>query len=211
LSNPHHLPMIQPMGDGYSEMEMSAIREIANIGTGTAATALGTMIGRGIDIAVPSAEFLPVGEVAERIGDVESAAIGVFLPVFGDVPAAVLLVFAQAAADTLCGSLGCEAASEMGHSALREIGNILAASYTNAIGTMTGLQIEPSTPTLAEDMLGSIVSTALIMTVEAADSALFMETAVTIEGEACDFAFLFLPEQSAIEALLTRLGLRDAA
>ncbi len=199
------------MADVYSEMEMSAIREIANIGTGTAATALGQLIGRGIDIAVPAAEFVPLGEVAERIGSVESRTIGVFLPVFGDVPAAVLLVFAKSAAETLCTSLGCDADSEMGHSALREIGNILAASYTNAIGTMTGLQIEPNTPTLAEDMLGSIVSTALVMTVEAADSALFMETAVTIEGEACDFAFLFLPEQSAIDALLARLGLRAAA
>ena len=99
----------------------------------------------------------------------------------------------------------------MGHSALREIGNILAASYTNAIGTIAGPQIEPSTPTLAEDTVGSIVSTALVMTVEAADSALFMETTVTIDGAACDFAFLFLPEQSATDALLARLGLRAAA
>jgi chemotaxis protein CheC len=149
--------------------------------------------------------------VAERIGPVEDECVAVFLPVFGEVPAAVLLVFSIDATRTLCGALGCEADSEMGRSALREVGNILAASYTNAIGTMTGLQVEPNTPTLAEDMLGAVVSTAVIMTIEAADTALFMETAVTIEGEACEFAFLFLPEVTAIHALLAALGLREAA
>ena len=199
------------MTPAYSDFEMSAIREIANIGTGTAATALGQLLGRTIDIAVPAADFVPVGEVAERIGDVELETIGVFLPVLGDVPAAVLLVLTREAATTLCGALGCNADSDMGRSALQEVGNILAASYTNAIGMMTGLSIAPSTPSLAEDMLGSIVSTAVIMTVEAADTALFMETSVTIEGEACEFAFLFLPEESAIDALLAGLGLPRAA
>ena len=199
------------MSNAYSDMEMSAIREIANIGTGTAATALGQMIGRSIDIAIPSAEFVPVSEVAERIGPVEEECIAVFLPVLGEVPAAVLLVFSTAATVTLCDALGCDAGSEMGRSALQEVGNILAASYTNAIGTMTGLHVEPSTPTLAADMLGAVVSTAVIMTVQAADTALFMETAVTIEGEACEFAFLFLPELTAIHALLAALGLREAA
>ena len=60
------------------------------VGTGSAATSLASLVGRSIDIHVPNAEFVPVGELADRIGAVEEVAFGVFLPVFGDVPAAVL-------------------------------------------------------------------------------------------------------------------------
>ncbi len=190
----------------YSDLQMSAIREIANVGTGSAATSLAALVGHSIDINVPNAEFVPIGELAERIGAVEEMVFGVFLPVLGDVPAAVLLVLDHDAAETLCGALGCSPHDEMGESALQEIGNILAASYTSAIGTMAGVAIEPGPPVIAHDMLGSIVSTAVIMTVEAADQALYMETSVAVEGEPCAFSFLFLPEAATVSRLLHGLG-----
>ncbi len=54
----------------YSEFQMSAIQEVANIGTGNAATALSQLIGSGVDIDVPNAEFVQLWEAAERIGRV---------------------------------------------------------------------------------------------------------------------------------------------
>jgi chemotaxis protein CheC len=190
----------------YSELQMSAIREIANVGTGSAATSLGSLVGRAIDLDVPNAEFVRIGELAERIGPVEDSCFGVFLTVFGDVPAAVLLVLSDEAAATLCGALGCDPHDAMGVSALQEIGNILAASYTAAIGQMTGLALEPGPPVISYDMLGSIVSTAVVMTVQAADEALYMETSVSVEGEPCAFTFLFLPEAATVDRLLQGLG-----
>ena len=48
--------------------------------------------------------------------------------------------------------------SDMGRSAIMEIGNILAGSYVNAIATMTNLNIELTTPQIAIDMVGAILS-----------------------------------------------------
>ena len=42
----------------YTDMQLSAIQEIANIGTGNAATALSQMIGASVDIDPPEAEFV---------------------------------------------------------------------------------------------------------------------------------------------------------
>ena len=49
----------------YTEMQLDALRELANIGSGTAATALSAMLGRPVDISVPSARALPLAEAVE--------------------------------------------------------------------------------------------------------------------------------------------------
>ena len=51
----------------------------------------------------------------------------------------MLLLITQRDAETLCRLLGVEAGSEIGESALREIGNILGTSCLNALASMTGL------------------------------------------------------------------------
>ena len=52
--------------------------------------------------------------------------------------ATVLLLLGENDAATLCGLLGVDPADEMAASALGEIGNIVGASYINALGAMTG-------------------------------------------------------------------------
>ena len=47
------------MSSQYTEMQLDALRELANIGSGTASTALSGMLGRSVDISVPKAQALP--------------------------------------------------------------------------------------------------------------------------------------------------------
>jgi chemotaxis protein CheC len=191
----------------YTDLELSAIQEVANIGTGNAATALAQLINRAVDIGVPRAELVPLAEAAERIGPLESPVVAVLTPVKGVMAASMLLAFPFASADALCGMLGCEADSEIGHSCLQEIGNILTGSYTTAIAGMTGIDIEPEPPLLAIDMLGSVIDAVLALSVQSNDTVLFLQTAITVEGSACDFGFLFVPREGAVSSLLAALGL----
>ena len=41
------------MSAQYTEIQLDALRELANIGAGTASTALSEMLGRVIDLSVP--------------------------------------------------------------------------------------------------------------------------------------------------------------
>ena len=54
------------MPKSYPEVQLDALREIANIGSGTAATALSSMLGRPVDISVPTALALPVSRRGRR-------------------------------------------------------------------------------------------------------------------------------------------------
>ena len=191
----------------YTGFELSVIREIANIGTGNAATALSQMVGRSVDIGTPIVELVPLAEAAERIGPLETIVAAVLTPVSGDAPASLLLALPIESAAVLCSLLGTDADSDLGRSCLQEIGNILTGAYTTAMATMTGLAIEPEPPLLAVDMLGAVVDAVLAMSVEASDTVLFLQTSIAIEGTACDFGFLFVPREGAVENLLRALGL----
>jgi chemotaxis protein CheC len=190
----------------YSDFELSAIQEIANIGTGNAATALSQLVMRPVDIGVPRAELVSLADAAERIGPLESDVVAVLTPVHGDLAANMLLVLPAAAAEALCALLGTTLGDPMGESALQEIGNILTGSYMTAVAGMTGLALEPAPPLLARDMLGSVMDAVLALAASASETVVFLQTAIRIEQSAVDFGFLLLPDEGMVERLLEALG-----
>lgn len=95
---------------------------------------------------------------------------------------------------------------EMDLSALKEIGNIIAASYLNALSSLTGLVISPSIPYIAVDMAASILSVPAIQFGQFGDNALLIQTEfgddIMINGY-----FILMPEQDSYDKILTALGL----
>jgi chemotaxis protein CheC len=193
----------------FNEIQLDALRELANIGSGTASTALSSMLGRSVDISVPTAAALPFADAVDAVGPAERIVCGVVIGVQGDMNATVLLLLGEGDAATLCGLLGVDPEDEMAVSALGEIGNIVGASYINALGSMTGLEMEPEPPQSATDMLGAIVATVLAGRAAGDDIALVLDSDLTVEGADCSISFLLVPSQGGVRELLTRLGLGD--
>jgi chemotaxis protein CheC len=191
----------------YTELQLDALRELANIGSGTASTALSGMLGRSVDISVPNAQALPFADAVDAIGEGEAEMTGIVLGIQGDMGGTVLLLVAPADADAMCRLLGLEPGDEFALSALGEIGNIVGASYINALGSMTGMALEPTPPATVTDMLGAIVATALASAALTGDIALLLDSDLTVEGEDCSISFLLVPDQGGVDELLSRLGL----
>lgn len=192
----------------YSEMQLDALGELANIGSGTAAGALSSMIGLPVDVSVPNARALPLADAVDAAGPAETPVTAVALPVVGDLEGIVLMIFAAEDAARLCSVLGVEADTEMGLSALNEIGNIVGASYLRALGTTTGTEIEPGPPQAATDMLGALVSSILAASADTADIALLLDSALRVEGgNDASISFILVPSTDSVQGLLAKLGL----
>jgi chemotaxis protein CheC len=191
----------------YTELQLDALRELANIGSGTASTALSGMLGRSVDISVPNAQALPFADAVEAIGDAEAEMTGIVLGIQGDMGGTVLLLVAPQDADSICRMLGLEPGDEYALSALGEVGNIVGASYINALGSMTGMEFEPTPPATATDMLGAIVASVLAGAALTGDIALLLDSNLVVEGEDCSISFLLVPDQGGVDELLSRLGL----
>jgi chemotaxis protein CheC len=191
----------------YTDLQLDALRELANIGSGTAGTALSSMLGRSVDISVPKALVLPFAQAVEATGPAEAEVTGIVLGVIGEMAATVLLLVPPQDAATLCGMLGLEPDSEYAESALGEIGNVVGTSYINALAAMTGLEMEPTPPATATDMLAAIVQTVLAGHAEGGDVALLLDSQLQVEGEDCSMSFVLVPNQGGVDQLLERLGM----
>jgi chemotaxis protein CheC len=191
----------------YTELQLDALRELANIGSGTASTALSGMLGRSVDISVPTARALPFADAVDAAGDAEAEMTGIVLGIVGDMTGTVLLLVPPADADAMCRMLGVEPDDEFALSALGEIGNIVGTSYINALAAMTGMQIEPTPPAAGTDMLAAIVETVLAGAAQTGDVALMLDSNLKVEGEDCSISFLLVPDQGGVDELLSRLGM----
>jgi len=200
----------------YDEQQLDALRELASIGSGTAATALSQMLGRPVELTVPRALALPLADALDAVGEPDAMVASVVLPTTacrgarGDVELVILLLFSYECAASLCDMLGVEPRSELGDSALGEIGNVLGASAVGAFAQMTGLALEPEPPHVLFDMLGAVVASVLSATVGELDLALVLDASLTVEEAACGMSFLLLPTIGGASELLGRLGLDPA-
>ena len=191
----------------FTEVQLDALRELGNIGSGRAATALSSLLGRAIDVTVPTALALPLADVIDELGHPGEQATGVVLPIVGELDAVVLLLFGRTDAERICSLLGVEAATEIGRSALNEVANIVGTAYINALGAITGLQLEPAPPQAATDTLRAIVERVIAERTAAHDVALLLDSDLLVENEACSFSFVLVPTTASVGELLGRLGL----
>jgi chemotaxis protein CheC len=191
----------------YTELQLDALRELANIASGNAATALSQMLGREVALSVPRVLALPLVDAVDACGSPDESITGVAIPLEGDINGLVLLLISADGAEVLCRLLGVEAGSEIGDSALREIGNILGTSCLNALASMTGLNLGPCPPHLTTDMLGAIVSSLALTQTESMDLVLVLDSELEVANEPCSISFVLLPSDDGVSDLLTPLGL----
>jgi chemotaxis protein CheC len=202
---PAHAPRRRSLtADTYTDAELDALREVANIGSSTAATAMSSLIGVPVEVSTPSARAMQLTDAIERVGPAEMVVTTVVVPVTGDLEALVLMVLAPHTEEGACGLIGVERDSDLGRSALVELGNILAASYLGALSTLTGLSLEPSPPEGVRDMLRAVLSSALIRD-DGEGDVLILESTLSVAVAECSPTFLFVPCGGSVEEIIERL------
>jgi len=193
----------------YSSLQLDALKEVSNIGVGNAATSLSSLIGHKIDITVPSVNVVELNTIISESG--EKLVAGIVVRVLGDIPGNILIIFEEKVAkkiiEMLTGKVEDEP-SEMGYSVLCEIGNILSASYMNAITKFTGLEAIPSVPAASYDMMGAILATTFMEAGQFDEYILDIET-VFLKNDTNDFGahFYYIPVPGSIEKILNKIGI----
>ena len=147
-------------------LQLDALREVANIGAGHAATALSQMTGQTIMISVPRINIAPLEDIPNQVATDEEPVAGVLMKILGDLTGLALLVFPQPTALRVAGLMmkrdAVESLGDLEQSALREAGNILSAAYLNALSEFMGMILLPSPPSLAIDMSDAVMSSTFV-------------------------------------------------
>ena len=195
------------------DMHLDVLKEIGNIGSGNAASALSNFLQCDTDITVPSVKLLDFSETVNFLGGPENVAIGMLVGIKGDITGMMLYVLQHSFASKMTNSLfGSEIEdllnmNEMEQSLLSEVGNIMAASYINAIASLSGMMIDISVPTMTVDMVGAILSVPAVEFAQVGDKVLFIDDSFVIGGSSeVKSNMILVPEMKSLETLFTRLG-----
>lgn len=197
-----------------SSLQIDALKEIGNIGAGNAATALAQMINSKIDMNVPQIAVLPFSEVPDLIGGPDVHAVGIYLNVTGKAPTNILFLLTVDKACFLLdmlmgrspGTTDPNNLSELDCSAMMEVGNIIAATYLNALSMFTQMSFTPSVPALGIDMAGAILGAILAQYGEIGDHVLLLDTQFNKGDRDVVGHFFLLPEPGSLDTILTALG-----
>ena len=189
-------------------LQLDALREVANIGAGHAATALSQMTGLTIMISVPKLTVAPLEEVPNQIADREEPVAAVLMRMLGDLTGFTLLVFPKPTALRLAGLMlkrtDVSEFGELEQSALKEAGNILSAAYLNALSEFLGMILLPSPPSLAIDLSDAVMSATFLEVAQGADYVFCVETEFQLKelNETLRGFFLLLPDLGSLTAIL---------
>lgn len=197
-------------------LQLDALREVANIGSGHAATALSQLTGRRIWVDAPTIRVVRVEEVGMLTGDQDEVVASVVMQVLGDLAGRTIQVFPEATASRLAGILlrrdeirFPDGFGEVEKSALKEAGNILGAAYLNALSDFLGMMLLTSVPGLAIDLAGAVLTCGTILNAEESDHLICIDTIFRMdeEREALKGHFLLVPDPDSLQVILRAIRL----
>jgi chemotaxis protein CheC len=197
------------------ELQLDALREVANIGAGHAATALSQMTNRTIMIAVPEVNVRALEDVTDLVGRDDEVMAAVLMHMMGDLTGRTLVLFRADSARALCDILLRREPGTTGEfgvmeqSGLKEAGNILASAYLNALSDFMGMMLVPSVPSLVVDLSAAVLTSAYLNFGHARDFVFCVETAFRVENASEPLVghFQLLPDMPSLRAIFDAIRL----
>ncbi|WP_411747599.1 chemotaxis protein CheC [Psychrobacillus psychrotolerans] len=201
-----------------TSIHLDVLKEIGNIGAAHAATALSTLLNKKIDMKVPKVEMVSFDDMMDLAGGPERVVAGIYLRIEGDVTGSMFFVLPVEQANRFIRRLIQDEGfdfqtgevSEIGVSAMQELGNILSGSYLSALSDFTSLKIYPTVPALSVDMVGAIISFGLVELSHVSDYVIVIDTAINEKDvrnvESVKGHFFLLPDPESFEAIFKALG-----
>jgi chemotaxis protein CheC len=195
-------------------VQLDALREVANMGAGHAATALSQMTKSRIMINVPQLQVAPLEEVPELLTGTGEVVAAVLMHMLGDLTGRTLLIFPRTSAMRLSEILlhrpagSSHVFGELEQSAIKEAGNILSAAYMNALSDFMGMMLLPSVPSLVIDLAGAVLTTAYTNFGHERDYVFCIQTEFKMEEEtSVQGHFLLLPDVESLQIILEHIRL----
>ena len=202
----------------YNELgalELDTLKEIGSIGTGNAATALSSLIGRQIRIMNPEVRIMGYNEAIEWIGGPEEITAGVLVKMSGQINGIMLSVqqleFVNLVLESMLGK-GVEdyfGLHEMETSALIEVGNILISTFINALSSLADINIELTVPAFTVDMQGAIMAVPMAVYGGQSDYLMTIGGHFVCNDKEIPCRLLLSPDIRSLNVLLRKLGVQS--
>ena len=202
----------------FNNLQLDAIKEVGNIGTGNAATALSQLLSCMIDMDVPKADLVSIYSIPEYYGNPDATVAAVFVRSLGEFGCSLIFIQDEEHSNMMVDlllkqqfgdSVPSDLPQDMLDSAIAEVGNIILSSFLNAINMLIGTQHQITPPGVAHDMMASVLDVVASIFGQMGDMAVLVNTALRVGGAGSEQDIsgniVMLPDPEALELLLRKL------
>ena len=201
--------------DQLTSMEIDTLREIGSIGTGNAATAMSTMLGRQVRITLPEVRIMGYNEAIEWIGGPETVTAGVLVRMSGQMNGIMLAVqqldFVNLVLDSIMSKKieDYSQLTELENSALVEVGNIMISTFINALCGLAGMDVNLTVPAFTVDMQGAIMAVPMAEYGGQSNYIMTIGGNFICNGKEIPCRLLLSPDIRSLNFLLRKLGVNS--
>lgn len=145
--------------------EMDILREVGSVSAGQASIALSEILNQRVNLKLPTLDLIPSIQIIDKISLQDKIAISITCSMLSGLKGNITFILDEKSAFKLVNA--CYKANqehnpsgqltEMGISLIKEVGNVVIASYIGALGVMLKKVIIPSIPTLVSGPIKQIM------------------------------------------------------
>ncbi|WP_240470622.1 chemotaxis protein CheC [Atopococcus tabaci] len=190
------------------ELMQSALQEVINIGGGNAATSLSALIGRRVNMEVPTLEWMEYEDVFRSIRAEDEVVKVVLMQLHGG-EGLFLFVASPEDAQHLAAMMfpeDMEPTQELVDSAVSELVNILVNSFLNATMKLLDIHLSASVPVMTYDLFGSVLSSVYLEQEQYDSSILIMKNEFWSDGDKIEGSLYFVPKPEFLKELTNQLS-----
>lgn len=198
-----------------STLQFDTLKELGSIGTGSAATALSTMLGRRIKMELPEVKLVEFNRAIYDLGGPEQIVAAVLAEFSGEMSGIMLFLQNREFINMILESLMGEKINEMTElteldlSAVTEVGNIIISSYVNALANLVEMNVNLSVPTTTVNMLGGIMNVPIVMYGYTTDKLMTINGTLECDGEELSCKLLLHPDERTLDVVMRKLGVAE--
>ena len=205
-----------------SKYQQDTLKEIGNIGSGNAVTALSRLIKRKIDVDLTDVGIITFDELSMQFGKSDEKVCGIFCNIEKPSKSTILQVFDMNPLLKLIAGLAGKKSKidpnkvkskndldKLAISTILEMGNIMAGHYASALGDLTGMRMMIDVPEFTMSTAGKIGDFLSTELRALSKYILIIKTSINIVDLKLNGIFFFIPELETLEKIFKKLEITE--
>lgn len=203
-----------------TEEQLDILKEMGNIGSGHAITALSELLNTNVEVSLTSVKIDAFWKVPEMFDNPNEEIVGIYskIPINSDL--SIIQIFPKESIFNLINFLNnsdekssvllknTNDLDDFSYSTIKEIGNILSGHYVSALADLLSLKLIPSVPRVAVDTLNVILNSIIAKYSQIVDYIILINTKMTVSDLNINGTICLIPNIKILRRLFEILNIK---
>jgi len=200
--------------------QIDTLKELGNIGSGHAITALSKLLNNEIEVSLTSADIIPFWKVPELFDAPNVEVFGIYSKIPFNSDLSIIQIFTKESLVNLINLLNIndkvfienirniEDLDDFSISIITEIGNILTGHYASALADLLSTKLIPNVPIVALDTLNAMFNGIIAKYSQLSDYLVLIKTKITLPEIKLNCIMCFIPCMNILKNLFKILNIK---